>query len=140
MPAKLYLTRRNLLTLLSKLDRKRKGEETACTLVKNDNLHKKYPQTMKSLSVIAVEHGDNFTGSKLNLSRGLLMTLLFGLDQKKDGKKTSCVALIKEAHPKKTPKTIEVLALENEEYYTSMRLPGEVYPSDDPDHPMLSIL
>ena len=39
----LYLTRRNLLTLLSKLDRKAKGESTACTLIKNDTRHPNYP-------------------------------------------------------------------------------------------------
>jgi hypothetical protein len=31
--------------------------------------------------------------------------------------------------------SIEVLPLENEEYYTGMRLPGDVYPADDPTNP-----
>jgi len=140
MPAKVYLTRRNLLTLLSKLDRKGRGEETACTLVKKDNLHEKYPQTMKSLSVVAVEYGGNFSGAKVYLSRRLLNTLLSGLDQKKAGKEVPCFTVVKEAHPKKAPKTIEVLPLEDEEYYIGMRLPGDVYHADDPDQPMLRIL
>lgn len=38
-----YLTRRNLLTLLSKLDRKLKGEETSCTIVKKDRVHPTHP-------------------------------------------------------------------------------------------------
>jgi hypothetical protein len=135
MPAKVYLTSGNLLTLLSKLDRKGKGEETACTLVKKDYQHEKYPQTMKSLSVIAVEYGGNFTGTKVYLSRRLLGTLLSGLDQMKAGKEVTCVAVIKDAHPKNAPKAIEVLPLENEEYYTGMRLPGDVYPADDPTNP-----
>jgi hypothetical protein len=138
--AKVYLTRRNLLTLLSKLDRKGKGDETGCTLVKNDNLHEQYPQTMKSLTVVAVEYGGNFRGAKLYLSRHLIKTLLSSLDQKKAGKEMTCVALVKEAHPKKSPKIIEVLSLENDEYYTGMRLPGEVYRADDPDQTMVSKL
>ena len=50
-----YLTRRNLLSLLSKLDRAKAGEQTACALIKNDNAHPVYPQTMKSIWVQAVE-------------------------------------------------------------------------------------
>lgn len=70
---RVYLTRRNLETLLSKLGRKAQGEETACTLVKFDTKHPKYP----------------------------------------------CTA------------AIEVIALEDAEYYTD-RSPGEVHPKDDP--------
>jgi hypothetical protein len=49
------LSRRNLRTLLSKLDRKAAGEETACALIKTDYLHPQYPQSMKSIRVQAVE-------------------------------------------------------------------------------------
>lgn len=133
MPAKVYLTRRNLLTLLSKLDRKRKGEKTACTIVKKDNLHEKYPQTMKTLTVVAVEYGGNFTGSTLYIPREFLKALLFALDQKKNGKEADCMVVIRRAHAEKTPKTIEVLALENEEYYSGRRFPGDVYHADNPD-------
>ena len=56
-----YLSRRNLLTLLSKLDRKANGEDTHCTLIKNDNKHPKYPQSMKSISVIAIEDEEYYT-------------------------------------------------------------------------------
>ena len=132
MPAKVYLTRRNLLTLISKLDRKGKGEITACTIVKADNLHEKYPQTMKSLSVVAVEYGGNFTRPTLYIGRGLLGALLFNLDQKKAGAEATCVIVIKEAHPKKAPKTIKVFALENEDYYVGKRFPGDVCDADDP--------
>lgn len=55
-----YLSRRNLLTLLSKLDRKAAGEETACTLVKNDNAHAKYPQTMARIAVTAIEDDEYY--------------------------------------------------------------------------------
>lgn len=59
--SKVYLSRRNLLTLLSKLDRKAAGEETACTVIKRDNEHKKYPQTMREIAVIAVEDAEYYT-------------------------------------------------------------------------------
>lgn len=132
MPEKIYLTRRNLLTLLSKLDRKGKGEETACALVKRDSQHETYPQTMKAITVVAVEYGGNFTGRTLYLSRHLLTALLSDLDQKKTGKEVACIAVIKQVHVKKVPKVIEVLALENQEYYSGLRLPGEVHHADVP--------
>jgi len=139
MPAKVYLTRRNLLTLISKLDRKGKGEITACTIVKADNLHEKYPQTMKSLSVVAVEYGGNFTGMTLYICRSLLRVLLFDLDQKKAGAEAACVAVIREAHQKKVAKTIKVFALENEDYYAGRHFPGDVCHADDPDLPWSSL-
>jgi hypothetical protein len=55
-----YLTRRNLLTLLSKLDRKKRGEETMRTLVKEDTAHPKYPCSDRIL-VTAVEDEDYYT-------------------------------------------------------------------------------
>jgi hypothetical protein len=58
--SRVYLSRRNLLTLLSKLDRQRDGEPTACTLVKNDNVHPKYPQTMASIEITAVEDDEYY--------------------------------------------------------------------------------
>ncbi|WP_136525494.1 hypothetical protein [Geomonas ferrireducens] len=53
--SRVYLSRRNLLTLLSKLDRRASGQQTACTIVKRDNANRLYPQTMKNIEVIAVE-------------------------------------------------------------------------------------
>lgn len=55
-----YLSRRNLLTLLNKLDRKKAGESTRCTLQKHDNVHPTYPQTMEHISVTAVEDEDYY--------------------------------------------------------------------------------
>jgi hypothetical protein len=57
---KVYLSRRNLLTLLSKLDRVKAGERSACTLNKHDNQHPKFSQTMPGVSVIAVEDEDYY--------------------------------------------------------------------------------
>ena len=55
-----YLSRRNLLTLLSKLDRRTNGEDTLCAIVKNDNKNNKYPQSMNSIIVTAVEDKDYY--------------------------------------------------------------------------------
>jgi hypothetical protein len=55
----LYLTRRNLLSLLSKLDRQKKGERTFCTLVKSDTIHPYYPST-DVITVTAVEDEDYY--------------------------------------------------------------------------------
>ena len=66
-----YLSRRNLLTLLSKLDRKKNGDNTECTLIKNDTIHPKYPQTMDKLKVIALEDEEYYT----NRSPGIVHPL-----------------------------------------------------------------
>lgn len=57
---RLYLTRRNLLTLLSKLDRKKAGDQTECTLMKRDTTHSKYPST-DVIVITAVEDEDYYT-------------------------------------------------------------------------------
>lgn len=51
---KLYLSRRNLLTLLSKLDKVKAGELSHCTLHKMDTEHIKYPCSAP-VEVTAVE-------------------------------------------------------------------------------------
>jgi len=58
---KIYLSRRNLLTLLSKLDRKKQGDETCCTLIKTDTTHPKFAQTLDEVYVTAVEDDDYYT-------------------------------------------------------------------------------
>lgn len=57
------LTRRNLLTLLSKLDRAAKGEETYATIIKHDTVHPVYPCS-DSIEVIAVEDEVYYTQRK----------------------------------------------------------------------------
>ena len=57
---KLYLTRRNLLILLSKLDRKKAGEQTERTLLKCDTTHPKFPCT-DIISVTALEDAEYYT-------------------------------------------------------------------------------
>ena len=59
-----YLSRRNLLTLLSKLDRRAQGEESACTIVKADNTHPTLAQTMPEIAVVAVENDEYYCQRK----------------------------------------------------------------------------
>lgn len=51
---RIYLSKRNLLTLLSKLDRFEKGEETQCTLVKYANPLDPYCNSIDEIEVIAI--------------------------------------------------------------------------------------
>lgn len=56
-----YLTRRNLLTLLNKLDRaKREPGSTKCQIVKRDTKNPKYPQSHMFITVTAVEDEDYY--------------------------------------------------------------------------------
>jgi len=50
----IYLSRRNLLALLSKLDRLEAGEATACTIIKHADPHAEYSQSMPACAVIAI--------------------------------------------------------------------------------------
>ena len=50
----IYLSRRNLLALLSKLDRLEAGDETACAIVKYANPLDPYCNTIDQVMVIAV--------------------------------------------------------------------------------------
>ncbi len=56
----IYLSRRNLLTLLSKLDRKKNGEDTKCTITKQDWLHPKYPQSIKDVVMITAIEDEEY--------------------------------------------------------------------------------
>jgi hypothetical protein len=55
----LYLSRRNLLALLSKLDRVKDGGQSACAIVKNDTTHPVYPQSCQ-IYIQAVEDEDYY--------------------------------------------------------------------------------
>lgn len=54
--AQLYLTRRNLLTLLNKLDKK----EGVALLIKNDTQHPKYPCSER-IRIVALEDAEYYT-------------------------------------------------------------------------------
>ena len=53
-PHTLYLSRRNLLSLLSKLDRRAAGDATACAIIKYSNPADPYCNTMDQVTVIAI--------------------------------------------------------------------------------------
>ena len=50
----IYLSRRNLLVLLSKLDRLENGDETACAIIKTANPSDPYCNTIDQVVVTAV--------------------------------------------------------------------------------------
>jgi hypothetical protein len=51
---KIYLSERNLRTLLSKIERFKAGDVTACTLIKRSNPLDPYCQSMDTVAVIAI--------------------------------------------------------------------------------------
>lgn len=53
--SKVFLSRRNLLALLSKLDRKVAGDDTTCSIIKYRGTTSKNQQTMESIMVVAVD-------------------------------------------------------------------------------------
>lgn len=57
----LYLSRRNLQTLLNKLDRTAAGDISTCTLIKRDNDHPTHSASMACCVVVAVEDEDYYT-------------------------------------------------------------------------------
>lgn len=57
---KIYLSRRNLVALLAKLDADAAGVETACTIIKHRNPSPAYQQTMDTIAVIAVQDEDYY--------------------------------------------------------------------------------
>jgi len=57
-----YLSRRNLLTLINKLDANLEKPGTSkALLIKSDNQHPKYPQSHPTIYVQAVEDADYYT-------------------------------------------------------------------------------
>jgi hypothetical protein len=117
-----YLSKRNVLSLLSKLDRAKAGEFSACTIIKNDNTHKKYPQSMESIAVTAHEEGEQpilyyYADMRLLLSRNKLNELLNLVNNE------SALGSIK-------LKGFKVFAIADELYYTE-REAGAVHPADE---------
>lgn len=56
-----YLSRRNLETMLSKLDRnKQNPRNSACTLIKTDDKHPTHPQNCPAIIVKAVEDDEYY--------------------------------------------------------------------------------
>jgi hypothetical protein len=120
-----YLSKRNLLTLLSKLDRNKSGEDdfSTCTIIKNDNVHKTYPQTMESIAVVAHEDGEEptlyyWSEIYLKIPRSKLQELLTYVS---DGSTLGSMKINK----------IKVFAVADEMYYTE-RDAGKVLSADEP--------
>lgn len=60
----LYLSRRNLLTLLDKLNGRKEGIDSKCTIIKMDMQHKTFPQTHSPIFITAVEDEDYYVDRK----------------------------------------------------------------------------
>ena len=60
MTNQIFLSRKNLLILLSKLDRQLTGEKTECTIVKHRGFKNKYQQSMTECLVTAVENKEYY--------------------------------------------------------------------------------
>jgi len=58
---RIYLSRRNLLALLSKLDRQATGDATACAIIKYSNPTDPYCNTIDQVTVIAVPDEEFYT-------------------------------------------------------------------------------
>lgn len=117
---KLYLSRRNLFALLSKLDRVKAGQVSKCMIEKNDPYHPHFPQSMQSISVVAVEIDDAYAAQPkchLNLSRQSIFELYKQLDSGQSAKMQIA--------------GLTVYAIEDEEYYKD-RIAGFILPVDDP--------
>lgn len=121
MTAKVFLSIRNVQTLLNKLDRNAAGDASACTIVKRDNVHPVYPQTMSACRVTAsetVQLYDRTTAEHIVVvARQALVNLLAGLGP----------IILTDDHDR----NIQIDVVEDDQYYTD-RLPGWVHPFDDP--------
>ena len=61
MMERIYLSRKNLQTLLNKLNRAAEGGSTMCSIIKSDNIHPVYPQTMDEVLITAVEDDEYYS-------------------------------------------------------------------------------
>lgn len=121
--AKVYLSVRNVQTLLNKLARAEAGELTACTLIKHDNTHPVYPQTMALCGVRADPVDQTYyycgpDGDGVCLSKATLEQML----------ETHCTVTVTGEWP---GIAIDVAVIPDTEYYIH-RGAGQVHPSDDP--------
>lgn len=118
---KVYLTRRNIQSLLNKLDRVKTGDFSNVTLIKCDNIHPKYPQTMVECRVTGVEKDEipslPQNETQIHITRENLNMLLSDI-----GRKTDLVLTLGD---------VGVYPVEDADYYES-RSPGMVHPADDP--------
>jgi hypothetical protein len=58
----LYLSERNLRTLLSKVERYKAGEDTKCAIIKNANPLDPYCSTIDQVCVVAIPDEQYYTG------------------------------------------------------------------------------
>lgn len=81
---KIYLSKRDLATLLGKLDSVRDGGTSSCTIIKSEFAHPLFPQTLRRISVMATEAQEQYlpgVSPRLHLARSTLTTLMVQLEQ-----------------------------------------------------------
>jgi hypothetical protein len=76
-----YLTRRNLLTLLAKLDQAA-GDEQECSIIKTDRVHPEYPCSAV-IRVTAVEDAMYYTDRKPGRMSNRVETALAEMEAKR---------------------------------------------------------
>lgn len=116
---KLYLSKRDITTLLGKLDSVRDGQTSSCTIIKSEAAHPVFPQTLRRMSVMSAETEDRYlpgVSPRLHLSRASLMTLLEYQEKQSDS-----VIRIDD---------MEVCAVPDEQYYVD-RSAAEFAPVGD---------
>lgn len=62
--SKIYLSRRNLLTLLGKLDRVAAGGDSTCCIIKTQGPEPEYQQTMREIAVFAIDDEEYYSAHK----------------------------------------------------------------------------
>ena len=112
-----YLSRQNLKVLLSKLNRRANGENTPCTIIKRDDTHPNFPQSMPRLMITSIEEARESNSERVYLSRYELSYLVGLLDNNQED------TLEKEG--------TTIIPIEDEKYYTH-RSPGYMLPRDMP--------
>ena len=141
-PINVFLSKRNILTLLSKLDRVRLGDQSQCTIIKHDNQHKKYPQNHPEIAVVAVEDEDYNAEYGKDIEKVLDSSTIFifitrvtleYLSLAIDKTEMASLTIVRYKYGKYTQNAdpVVVVALPDKEYYTT-REAGDVHPKDDP--------
>ena len=85
-----YLSRRNLVALLSKLDRVAAGDFSACTIIKSQGPNEAYQQTMSRIVVVAVDDEEYYGAQNRPASE------MYPADEVKLGKPSTGILPIEE--------------------------------------------
>lgn len=111
---RVFVTQRNLKTLIAKLNAVAAGEQSFCTITKHDDTHPVYPQTDPVFTLTSVEEGLPARGDAFNqiyLRRKDMVEMLSALTEDVTRDFVDSVS------------NIQMTAIRDDEYYTD-REPG----------------